>query len=307
MQEFSIRQKLMGSSFELKIVSDREEVASENLQAGIEEIRRLETMLTEYSESSQTSWLNKQAGIRQVTVDGEVFQLLKRSQAISKLTQGAFDITAGPLKKIYRFNNSDFQMPDKAARKEALSKVGFQHISLRANNKVYLRKKGMHISFAAIGKGYAADRVRKLWQENGIRAGVINASGDLTVFGKRPDGSAWKVGIANPERPAEMLGWVPLENASVATSGDYEQFFMHNGTRYSHNIDPKTGRPLTGIKSATIIGPNAELCDALATAVYVMGVEAGLHLVAQLPNIHCLIVDDKNKVWYSKDLNIERP
>jgi thiamine biosynthesis lipoprotein len=162
----------------------------------------------------------------------------------------------------------------------------------------------MHISFAAIGKGYAADCVMKLWKQRGIKSGVINASGDLTLWGKRANGSNWKVGIASPDNKDEIILWIPVEEGSVATSGDYEQFFVHDGIRYSHNINPITCKPLTGIKSVSVVSSSAELCDALCTAVYVMGVEVGLHFINQLPKTHCLIIDDANKIHHSKNLNV---
>ncbi len=162
----------------------------------------------------------------------------------------------------------------------------------------------MHIGFGAIGKGYAADKVKKMMEEKAVESGVINASGDLTAWGKQPDGSSWKAGIGHPDKSEKVMLWLPLNGASIATSGDYEQFFMLNGTRYSHNIDPKTGLPVRGIKSVSVISPAAELSDALATAVTVMGVNAGLHMINQLPETHCIIVDDKNKLHSSKNINI---
>ena len=163
----------------------------------------------------------------------------------------------------------------------------------------------MQISFAAVGKGYAADCVMRQWKHKGIKSGVINASGDLTLFGHRADGNHWRVGIANPDKQNEILLWIPVHEGSVATSGDYEQYFMHEGVRYSHNLNPRTGMPLSGLKSVTVVSPSAELCDALCTAVYVMGPEVGLHFINQLPQTHCLIIDNSNRFYHSKSLTIE--
>jgi thiamine biosynthesis lipoprotein len=163
----------------------------------------------------------------------------------------------------------------------------------------------MHIAFGAIGKGYAADMVKRKLIQRGVTNGVINASGDLTTFGRRADGSLWKVGIADPNDPTRLLFWIPLENASVATSGNYEQFFELNGIRYSHNIDPRTGMPVRGIKSVTIVSSSAELSDALATAVTIMGVDVGLHFIEQLPGTHCIIINDQNKIFMSRNLRVE--
>lgn len=304
MTEFRISQKLMGSGFELKVVCDSWEKAEYLLELGVNEIKRIEDLISEFKEDALTSVLNRNAGIQPVRVNREVFDLIERSLKLSALTQGAFDITAGPLKKLYHFKNQKFHLPKKEIIQIALAKVGWKKIEMDpANLSVFLTKKDMHISFAAIGKGYAADRVKKIWLENGVTSGVINASGDLAAFGNRADGTPWKVGIAHPDKKNEMLFYVPLKNAAVATSGDYEQFFIHSGMRYSHNINPITGLPLKGIKSVSIFSPSAELSDALATATYVMGIDTGLHFVNQLPNTHAIIVDDNNEVFFSKKLD----
>lgn len=305
MDEFRLVEKLMGSAFEL-IIRDTDKTRAEALLLeGRDEIKRLENLLTEFDPLSCTSQLNANAGIRSVRVDAEVYQLIRRCISLSNLTQGAFDISVGPLKKLYNFKNENFIFPEKSAVKNALSCVGFRHVALLDDNHVFLKKKGMHISFAAVGKGYAADKVKKMWQEKGVSHGVINASGDLTVIGQKSDGRPWQIGIANPDETSEVLCYLPVENASVATSGDYEQFFMRGGTRYAHTIDPRTGKPVSGIKSVTVISPGAELCDALATAVFVMGIEVGIHFINQLPQTHCLIINDKNEVFHARNLNFK--
>lgn len=302
-QEYRRQARLMGSAFEFVITDDHGE-GEELLDAAVEEVRRIEFLLTEFSETSQTSRINRSSGIKPVEVDPEVYNIIKRSREISSLTQGAFDITAGLLKKLYNFKGEQFSLPDEHKLSDTLSRVGYKHISLLDQHRVYLEKPGMHIGFGAIGKGYAADKVKQLLLKRNITSGVINASGDLTAWGTRPDGKPWKVGIANPDDCDKAIGWIPVQNASVATSGDYEQYFEIDGVRYSHTIDPKTGKPVKGIKSVTVVSPSAELSDALATAVTIMGVEVGMHLVEQLPNTHCLIITGKNKIFTSKHLEI---
>jgi thiamine biosynthesis lipoprotein len=150
--------------------------------------------------------------------------------------------------------------------------------------------------------------VRKVFQRKGIKSAVINASGDLTAFGRRADGSPWKIGLADPDDPKRIMAWLPVENSSVATSGDYEQYFEKDGIRYSHTIDPKSGLPCTGIKSVTIVSASAEFSDALATAVTIMGVDVGMHFIDQLPGVHGLIISDQNKIFTTKHfkLNYEK-
>jgi FAD:protein FMN transferase len=294
--------RLMGSDFEFVIVDEEPDTA---LNAAIDEVKRIESLLTEFSGTSQTSLINQNAGIQPVLVDEEVYRLIKRCKELSGLTQGAFDITCGLLKQLYNFKGEIFKLPDATSIHTVLGKTGSDKIQLKEPNRVFLNTPGMHIAFGAIGKGYAADMVKRKLIENGITNGVINASGDLTAFGRRTDGSLWKVGIADPEDPSRVLFWLPVNNASVATSGNYEQYFEFGGVRYSHNIDPRTGRPVKGIRSVTIVSSSAELSDALATAVTVMGVDVGLHLIDQLPGMYCIIITDQNKIFTSRNLKIE--
>ncbi len=296
----------MGCSFELGIIAQHESTANHFLEEGIREIQRIEHLLSEFRPDSQISEINANAGKGQVVVDDEVLELIERALKISRLSKGYFDISVGPLKKMYRFTNKEFNFPEKHHISNTLKSVGYQKIAInRVSKAVGLNKSSMHISMAAIGKGYAADLVRKKWKENNIAGGYIDASGDLTTFGKDENGEPWKIGIANPDDSQEMLFQIPLHEASVATSGDYEQHFLYNGNRYSHNIDPFTGMPIKGIKSVSIFSLSAELSDALATAVYAMGVQKGLDFLNQLPQTHGIIINDHNEVFFSKHLAYE--
>lgn len=295
----------MGSAFEFIVVDDTAS-GEERIEESVIEVKRIETLLTEFSTTSQTALLNATAGINPAQVDAEVYSLIERCKRISSLTQGAFDITAGVLKKLYNFKGETFTYPEDDVITRTLQTVGADKIVLSSPNEVYLTKPGMCISFAAVGKGYAADKVKSMLVRKGVHSGVINASGDLTVWGTRADGASWKVGIADPSDRSKILLWIPVENASVATSGDYEQYFERNGVRFSHTIDPKTGKPVSGIKSVTVVSPSAELSDALATAVFVMGVEVGMNLIAQLPNTHAVVINDMDKVFTSPHLKIQR-
>lgn len=306
MNEYRVTEKLMGSQFELIVSCDSEIRAQQLLQLGIDEIKRIEDLFSEFRPDTDTAKINKSAGAYPVSTHPEVLALIERSLAISNLTQGAFDISMGPLKKIYKFKNEQFTFPDQTAIEEALALVGHHKISINRNDgNVFLPYAGMAISFAAIGKGYAADCVKRIWLQEGVTSGVISASGDLTTIGKKKDGSNWTIGIANPDNRHEMLFYIPVNNASVATSGDYEQYFIHGGIRYSHNINPITGKPVSGIKSVSIFSPAAELSDALATAVYIMGIDSGLHLINQLPDTHCIIIDDQNNMTHSKNMTFQ--
>ena len=306
MKSFSLQCKLMGSAFELRVVNQNKSDADELLQLGVQEIKRIENLLSEFLPDSQTSVINNKASLAPLQIDQECFELINRSQRISILTRGCFDISVSPLKKIYSFKNIDFQLPDSLLIQDTLANIGFQKIELNSiTNSIFFKTKEMKISFSAIGKGYASDQVKKLWMKEGVESGFINASGDLNAFGSRPDGSGWKIGIAHPDNQHKIILYVPVQNASVATSGDYEQYFIHNNIRYSHTINPFTGLPVTGIKSVSVFSPGAELSDALATAIYVMGVKEGLIFANQLPDTHCIIIDGSNKIHFSEKLNYE--
>jgi len=306
MKTHRIRCRQMGSDFELGVIHHSSKIANEILQSGIAEIQRIEALLTEFKPDSITSQVNREAGQHPVEVPAEFFSLMERCQALHRMTMGNFDITVRPLKKLYSFQNQHFEMPSPSSVTRALESVGTDKIKLNKEKQtVSFEHPAMEIGFAAIGKGYASERVATLWKKEGVESAYVNASGDLKAFGLTEKGENWKIGIANPDQPGQPLFYIPLSNAAAATSGDYEQFFMHQNIRYSHNIDPKTGFPLKGMKSVTVLSPSAELSDALATALYVMGPEKGMHFVQHLPETHCIMVDDRNHIFFSKQLEYE--
>lgn len=303
-REFRASALLMGSAFEFTIVANDSLRAAQLLQQSVEEVRRIEYLLSEWIDTSQTSKLNNVAGKESLNVAPELYDLLKRSLAISQLTQGAFDVSFAGAGKLWKFDGTQQTLPDSATIASAVKNVGFQKIQLLDSSRVFLTGEGMRVGFGSIGKGYAAERVAKMLKAEGVRGGIINASGDLRAWGTRPDGSAWRVGISNPKDRSEMILWLPIEDGAVATSGNYEKFFEVNGVRYAHIIDPRTGWPAQGVKSVTIISPSAELSDALATGVFVLGVEVGLDLIEQLPDVECIIVDSHDQIFTSSDIDI---
>ncbi len=297
----------MGNRFEISVVSEDEIWANERIENAISEISRIEQLLTTFKPNSQTNLINDHAGIKPVQVDKEVFDLIQRSLKISHLTQGAFDITYGSIDKmLWNFDTKMTSLPDKETAKNMVRLIDYQKVILNQNEQtVYLQEEGMRIGFGGIGKGYAAEMAKQLMIIEGVKSGVVNASGDLTTWGNQPDGKQWTIGIADPNHKNKTFSSLNISNMAVATSGDYEKFVMIDGKRYSHTINPKTGLPITGIKSVTIIAPNAELADSLATPVTVMGVKVGLDLINQLQGIACVIIDDNDKMFTSKNINIK--
>lgn len=299
--------KLMGSRFEITIVDKNNADANKNIDVAINEISRIEKIISSWDPTSQTTKINKNAGVQAVKVSSELFNLIKRSIAISKLTDGAFDITYASMDRIWKFDGSMKSFPSKEKVKKSVAKVGFQNIVLNEKeSSVFLKLKGMKIGFGAIGKGYAADKAKELLINRGVKSGIINASGDMNTWGKQPDGTDWQVAITNPLNKKNAFGLLPIKNGAVVTSGNYEKFVFFNNKRYTHIINPKTGYPSSGIISVTVFAPKAELADALATSIFVMGKEVGLDRINQLPKIECIIIDDKGKIYKSKHLKIEK-
>jgi thiamine biosynthesis lipoprotein len=296
----------MGNQFEFTLIDENENNANETVEIAIQEIKRIETLLTTFSDTSITYKINENAGISAVSVDDEVFQLIKRCQFISKITQGAFDISYGSLDK--RFWNFDLNMtslPDPKVAKKAVELINYENIILDETHKtVFLKNKGMRIGFGGIGKGYAAEMAKKKLIENNVLNGIVNASGDLTAWGFQENGEAWTIGVADPNQRKSIFSTFKITNKAVATSGNYEKFITINNKRYSHTIDPKTGYPISGIKSVTILAENAEIADALATPVTVMGIEVGMNFINQLKTIGCIIIDDNDKSYFSNNITI---
>jgi len=297
----------MGSDFEITIVDKNESNANFLLDLAINEISRIEKLISSWDKNSQTSLINLNAGIKPVKVDKELFDLIARALKISDLSQGAFDISYASLDKVWYFDKEMLEMPSKEDIIKSVSKVGYHNIILNKEKQtVFLKIKGMKIGFGAIGKGYAADMAKSILVKNEVKSGIINASGDLTAWGKKPSGKDWMVAIVNPLNKSKIFSWLPIKNKAVVTSGNYERFIKFNDKSYSHIIDPRTGYPSQGILSVTIFTEKAELADALATSVFVLGQEIGMNLINQLKGIDCIIINKENKILKSKNIEIEK-
>ena len=296
----------MGSRFDITVVAADSSEADKDIGMAIGEINRIEKVISSWDPKSQTSEINRNAGIKPVKVSPELFSLIERAKGISRLTDGAFDISYASMDKIWKFDGSMTKMPSEEEITASVSKVGYQNIILdKENSTVFLKLPGMKIGFGAIGKGYAADKAKALLMKKGVSAGIINASGDMNTWGKQPGGKDWEVAITNPMNKNKAFALLPLKQGAVVTSGDYEKFVTFNGVRYAHIINPKTGYPSTGIISATVFAPKAELADALATSVFVMGKDVGINRINQLPQIECIIIDDKGNIFTSKNIKID--
>lgn len=299
----------MGNRFEMSVVAADEQLANEQIDTGIQEIQRIERLLTTFNDQSETNHINANAGLMPVEVSRETFDLIRRSIRISELTQGAFDISYGSIdKRLWNFDEQMAALPDKETAKRMVRLINYKNIILDDEKcTAFLREKGMRIGFGGIGKGYAAERAKQVMKLNGVESGVVNASGDLTTWGLQPNGKQWTIAISNPNATHEAFSYMNISDMAVATSGNYEKFVIIDGKKYSHTINPRTGLPITGIKSVTIITTNAEIADAMATPITIMGINTGLDLINQMKNIEAVIVDDNDKIYTSKNIKINTP
>jgi len=307
LREFKRPQKLMGNAFEITVVSDNENSANLHIDSAFDEIRRIEKLLTTFNDESQTNLINRNAGIMPVKVDWEIFDLIERSLRISRITDGYFDISYGGIdKSFWNFDKEMKELPNPDLIKQHLKLVNYQNIILsRENQTVFLKEKGMRIGFGGIGKGYAAEMAKQVLQKRGVNSGIVNASGDLTTWGTQANGKHWTVGIADPDNSRQPFSYMNITDMAVATSGNYEKFVVINGKRYSHTINPKTGMPVSGVKSVTVFCPNAEIADAMATPVSIMGIDAALNMVNQINHLECIIIDDKDNIYSSQNINLK--
>ena len=306
-QIFKKKQILLGSPFEITVVAKDSVEGNYFTSLAIDEVKRIENLISDWIATTQISLVNQNAGIQPLKVDQEVYDLVERAIKISKLTSGAFDISYASMDRIWKFDGSMKEMPSKEAIQKSVEKVGYHNIILNSKDTtIFLKNKGMKLGLGGIGQGYIADKIKVLLQLKGCKSGLVNVSGDINAWGKQPDGQSWTVGIVNPMNKNKVFATFPLDDSAVETSGSYEKYVTFNGKRYSHIIDPRTGYPATGIVSVSVFAKQTEIADALATGIFVLGVEVGLDLVNQLKGIGCIIVDDKGVIHTSKNIDIKK-
>jgi thiamine biosynthesis lipoprotein len=298
---------MLGSPFEMTVVAKDTVQGNFYIDLAVAEVKRVENLISDWIPTTQISQVNKNAGIKPVKVDKEVFDLVERAIKVSQITSGAFDISYASMDKIWKFDGSMKVMPTEEAIKKSVSKIGYKNIILDPKEQsIFLKNEGMKLGLGGIGQGYIADKIKALLQIKGCVSGIVNVSGDINTWGKQADGKLWTVAIVNPMNKNKVFATFPLEDSAVETSGSYEKFVTFNGVRYSHIIDPRTGYPAQGVVSVSVFAKQTEIADALATGIFVLGVEVGLDLVNQLKGIECVIVDDKGKIHTSKGIDLKK-
>ncbi|QBN17554.1 FAD:protein FMN transferase [Flavobacterium nackdongense] len=298
---------MLGSPFEITVICKDTVQGNYFADLAVAEVKRIENLISDWIPTTQISQVNKNAGIQPIKVNQEVYDLVGRAIKVSQITSGAFDISYASMDKIWKFDGSMKVMPTEEAIKKSVSKIGYKNIILDPKEQtIYLKMQGMKLGLGGIGQGYIADKVKELLISKGCTSGIVNVSGDINTWGKQSGGKPWTVAIVNPMNKNKVFATFPLENSAVETSGSYEKFVIFNGIRYSHIIDPRTGYPAQGVVSVSVFAKQTEIADALATGIFVLGVEVGLDLVNQMKGIECIIVDDKGKIHTSKGIDIKK-
>jgi thiamine biosynthesis lipoprotein len=289
----------MGTLFSI-MVKCGDAQASRIYEQVSEEIKRIESLLSQYNEGSDIYALN--SSVSPVMVSPETSDMLKRSVLVSQRTGGRFDITFAPLGELWNYKNKNFAPPSAHAAAAARSLVDYRGIRFHKNGAVSLSKPGMKVGLGGIAKGYAAERAVQIMELANAESGMADAGGNIKVFGRAPSGDSWNIGVRHP-REDSVICSVKLESGdAVSTSGDYERFALYKGKRYHHIIDPLTGSPAETFASVSIICNDAELADAYSTAVFVMGMERARDFLKENPALSAIIIDLQMRIHASANL-----
>ena len=294
----------MGSSVTVTVWTRDESAAAAAMAEVFSEFDRLENLLSVWREGSDVLRLNAAAGREPVKVSPEVIEVLGLARHYSELSGGKFDVTFGPLSGLWRFDHDqDGVLPDPAAVAAKVPFIGWEDLVVDAGaGTAQLRRKGMSVHLGGIGKGYAVDHGAAILRRHGFADFLIQSGGDMYVGGQ-PDGRPWRLGIQDPRGAADTpFAVVELTNGTFSTSGDYERYFIKDGRRYHHILDPDTGQPAMASRSVTIVADKAVDADALSTAVFILGPDAGMALIERLPDVEGVIVGATNEVRVSSGL-----
>ena len=294
-------QMLMGTMVKITAVALNEILAQAALTAGFQEIRRLENLLSTWIETSELSRVNQAAGQEPVSVSEETFALLRLALEVAEYTEGGFNIAIGPAVRLWNIPEAP-RIPSDMELEIAAQYVGYHDIHLDSTRRtVLLAKPGMKIDVGGIGKGFAAEKAAAVMREVGATGGLVAVAGDLRVFGKQADVTAWPVVIQHPRQPGRILATLEATDEAISTAGDYERFFIQDGVRYHHILDPETLQPARLCQSVTVIAQDGTLADGLDTGVFVMGPVKGMALIERL-GLGAMIVDAQGGISVSSRL-----
>ena len=286
---------IMGTRVSVELWHAQASVAAECSRQVFAEMDRIDALMSSYLDSSELSFINKNAAIAAVEISDELALLIEKSLYFSEISHGAFDITYASIGYAYDYRKRQQPSDQSIARK--LPAIDYHHVEL-ANNKIRFNNNAVRIDLGGIAKGYAVDRAADIIEQCGISKAMVSAGGDSRILGDRV-GRPWIIGIQHPRDPAGIVLRLPLSDSAISTSGDYERFFIDNGKRVHHIINPSTGRSAAASWSATVTGPDAMTTDALSTTIFILGAVKGLALIESLPGIDAIIIDSAGKLHYS--------
>jgi FAD:protein FMN transferase len=293
----------MGSHLKLSAWTTDEKRVADTFDHVFREFDRLENLLSVWKDGSDVVRINKNAGIRPVPVSDDTIAVLREAAEASVLTRGKFDITFGALSDIWRFDHDqDNVVPDRQLIETRLTRIDYRAVQIDATARTaFITRPNMRVHLGGIGKGYAIDRARALLKDRGFTDFMIQSGGDLYVAGTN-GGVPWKLAIADPRGAHDPFATLQISNGTFSTSGDYERFFIKDGVRYHHLIDPDFGEPASGSRSVTIVADRAVMADVLSTGVFIPGPAEGMKLIEQLPDVEGVIVTASNEVLISSGL-----
>lgn len=290
----------MSTTVEVTVVS-KEGRGHELIEEAFQEIKRLEGILNEWMDQSEIGIINKKAGVEPVRVGPDVLTVVSAGQRISRLSGGAFDVTWAALRHVWDFNRSPPRVPSKKEIKKLLPLVDYRKVVIdEKSSTVFLPEKGMEIGLGGIAKGYAVGRAAAILKAHGAVGGLINLGGNMMIWGRKENGKPWTIGVQDPRESERLLAVLRITEGSVSTSGDYERFFVVNGKRYHHIIDPGTGFPAEGCRSATVLCQDPTDADAISKVPFIMGPKKGLRFVEEMGCQGLVVDSDGNVVMTEK-------
>jgi thiamine biosynthesis lipoprotein len=294
---------IMGTTIRVEVWHEDENVRQQGIDNVLAEMERVNRLMSPYIEQSQLSKINKYAHEGPVEVDKDLFDLIEKSQEVSRLTHGAFDITYASVGHLYNYKKEIKPTAEEVAAAKLL--IDYKNIVLdKAHSSVAFLKHGVKIDLGGIAKGFAVDQSIMHLQALGIKHALVSAGGDTRLLGDRR-GRAWLVGIRDPQNTEEVIVMLPLQDEALSTSGDYERFFIEDGEKYHHIIHPSTGYSVSEVRSASILASDSATTDALSTSIFVMGPNKGLELLNSLDGVEGVIIDQDGKLYYSEGLERE--
>lgn len=300
----SASRNIMGTVISVELWTEQQELADSAIAAVFADMRAVESAMSPYIKTSELSRVNASAAIQPMPISAELYKVIQKSLYFSRQSGGAFDISFASVGQFYDYRKA--VAPDQAQRDENLAAIDYRLIELNSKEQsIFFKHPKLKIDLGGIAKGYAVDRSIQLLLARGIRSAVVSAGGDSRIIGGRsadPDSSPWMIGIRHPRKDGEYAVRMPLIDTAISTSGDYERYYMEDGVRIHHILNPDTGKSAGEVQSVSVLAANSIDSDALSTTVFVLGIEKGLALINRMAGIDAIIIDSKGKLHYSEEL-----